>query len=432
MNPAVTLNNRHPIAAPSASANQAYFFIRWSFYLFAFFIPLENVNLFGITVFFSITKMAGVLFAGLVCLQPGLCLARPPKAFWCFVAYGLVNVFAALVVSKHETAPFISPLFTLAQNIVMFWMSFNLMRNDKCAKWALMWFSAGTIVVSLAIWGGIGETVTATQAGERVSGLGADLNVFAYIGSFGALVLLGLALGRAEVKTTWALLPYPLALLLIVRVIGTGSRGGMLCLGIGLLVLLFRGGRFNTRLKAMAIIAMVLVAGAREFLRSDVALERWRSTLETGELAGRENILGESCRMVMEKPLFGWGPVTHLHELGDRTNVGEEAAWESRDTHNDLLWAMTATGLLGTIPLVLGVGLCIWSAWRGRKASQGYLPLVLALAVLTMSMSLTIHIRKVTWLMLAYAAVSSTYVLPHTPRVVNPRRDNRPREFRLR
>ena len=279
--------------APAASRRETkrvYPFIRWSLYLFAFLMPLETVDLFGSAGFFSITKMAGMLFAVLAFLQPNLCLAFPPRAFWCFVAYMLANLSIGLFYPPPSAMSLAREMLTLGQSILMFWLCYNLMRNDKVAKWALLAYTAGTVVVCMLLTVGIGETVQTSSQGERVSGLGANANISAYSMSVAVLILLGLTLGRAKVRAIWAVLPYPLCMLVVYQLVRTGSRGGLLCLVVGIAVLLFRGGKFSTRLKVSLIAGVVLAGGARAILSSETAMTRLQSTMDTGELAGREQI----------------------------------------------------------------------------------------------------------------------------------------------
>jgi O-antigen ligase len=71
------------------------------------------------------------------------------------------------------------------------------------------------------------------------------------------------------------------------------------------------------------------------------------------------------------------------------------------------MWALTATGLVGTIPMLWAVLALIAKAWRARRGAHGVMPFILLVIVLTMSLSLTVHKRKITWLVFAYVAGSA-------------------------
>jgi O-antigen ligase len=406
-----------------SNAQQALFFIRWSLYLFAFLVPLENVDFFGIGGIFTMTKMAGIMFAGLCLLQPTVCLARPPAAFWWFVTYLLIWSVEGMVLTDNPFPSLFHPFMTLVQNLLMFWLCYNIIRTDKAARGVLLSYVAGAATACMSILVGVGETVYVSYiGGSRVSALGANANVFGYAVTVAVLILIGLVLGRTRAKTMWTLPCLSLALVLFYYVVRTGSRGALLCVVVSTGIVFLRGGGVGTRLKMLFFGSVVVIAGVYVVLSSESAMARIKSTIETGELANREKISADSWALFLQKPIFGWGPVTHLMALS--TTMLSEVDYI--DTHNDLLWVLTATGLVGTIPFVGGFGSCVWSAWRGRNAIQGYLPLMLVMAAIVMGISGTHHNRKVTWIVLAYAAAAATYIVPPQPRNGPPMRPNRP------
>ena len=139
--------------------------------------------------------MAGILVALTAFLQPQLCLAKPPKAFWCFFAYLLVaNVFSCFL-SPEYIGETLRHSWTLVQNLAMFWIGYNLMRDDTFVKWTLLSFGAGAVALALFAVLGISETAMETSAGLRVSALSENINMFGYLMALGALSLLGVASG---------------------------------------------------------------------------------------------------------------------------------------------------------------------------------------------------------------------------------------------
>jgi O-antigen ligase len=106
--------------------------------------------------------------------------------------------------------------------------------------------------------------------------------------------------------------------------------------------------------------------------------------------------------MFLEKPFVGWGPTANTTELANRLGY----RGEQRDTHNDILWALTATGLAGGVFFIGGQWLCAWGAWKGRRGSFGPFPFALMLAVLVMGSSGTFQKVKATWIIAAIAVAS--------------------------
>jgi O-antigen ligase len=142
---------------------------------------------------------------------------------------------------------------------------------------------------------------------------------------------------------------------------------------------------------------------------SEASRHRWEAALSNGDLAHREELYPNAWAMFLERPLIGWGPGTHLYELGSRSQY--LAHWGDRrtlamDTHNIYLYVLTATGLLGSLPFLVGTWLCVREAWRARRGPEGILPLALALTILTANLSSTFLYDKLHWFILAYASAS--------------------------
>jgi O-antigen ligase len=107
--------------------------------------------------------------------------------------------------------------------------------------------------------------------------------------------------------------------------------------------------------------------------------------------------------MFLEKPLTGWGPAKNKYVLGSRL------PWQGRprrDTHNIVLEILTATGIVGAIPFLIGLGICVRAAWQARKGTEGILPFAMLSAILVGNMSGNYIAAKLFWFVLAYAAAS--------------------------
>jgi O-antigen ligase len=92
---------------------------------------------------------------------------------------------------------------------------------------------------------------------------------------------------------------------------------------------------------------------------------------------------------------------------------------EWRDTHNDLMWVLTATGLAGGVFFIGGLWLCGWGAWKGRRGPAGPLPVALMLTLMVIIMTGSLHRRKPFWLILSMGAASGAAVAgPRSPKIV--------------
>jgi len=186
----------------------------------------------------------------------------------------------------------------------------------------------------------------------------------------GLLALCGLAFGRQRSDLKALLLMVFCSGLLALEIVRTGSRGSIVALIMSLMAFpLKKTKRFASKLGI--VLAGILVVGFLVWASFSIksVRERWESTFETGETAGRNTIYSNALDMFLEKPILGWGPVTHRAELGSRLGL------PFRDTHNLYLYILTETGILGGIPFFIGLWLCLQSAWKARDGFQGSCPL---------------------------------------------------------
>ena len=95
------------------------------------------------------------------------------------------------------------------------------------------------------------------------------------------------------------------------------------------------------------------------------------------------------------------------------------------DTHNDLLWVMTATGLAGTIPFVTGFG-SVPGGHGAGKGRSGLSSLGIVYGSADDEHELHIQNRKITWMLSAYAASSATYIVPTPKKRLSPPRKRYP------
>jgi O-antigen ligase len=140
-------------------------------------------------------------------------------------------------------------------------------------------------------------------------------------------------------------------------------------------------------------------------LQHPTVLTRFQDSF-SGNLAGREIIVPASLDMIFDRPLLGWQPVAYWQELGQR--VGR--IWGARDAHNLLFHLLLEVGLVGTVPFLIGLWLCVVGAWRGRGGKLGNLPFALLVMTLSANLSHTYIARKPQWLILGLAVAAAASV----------------------
>jgi O-antigen ligase len=188
---------------------------------------------------------------------------------------------------------------------------------------------------------------------------------------------------------------------LILAILKTGSRGGLIGFAIGILALGACAGkatRARRLLIAGAVIGALLLLVGYEFSQGTEAAARLDAAWSRGDTAGREAIWKVCWAMFQEKPFFGYGVANNLLTLGTQVN------FPFRDTHNFFLGVLTQVGLVGALPLIGAIFHALWLAWRyGGRTGNG-LPFALMAALIFLIVPTTAYHLKTFWIIFASAA----------------------------
>jgi O-antigen ligase len=378
--------------------------LRYAYYAFIFSIPIETLDIGIERGLFSLSKLTGFMFIAIALLQPQVCFKKPPRPFWYFLAYIVIYSFLAIAIPQPERviAPVINFLVMLVMMLVLFWVSYNLLQDEGMIKGTFLSLVGSCMVLALIMVAG----GASAGAKERATALSQNQNALAMTLDLGLVAMLGLAYGRNDTDWRTSILVWVCFGIFAGGIIKTGSRGAMLGLLVGILVLMTRqrvSSAVRLKIGIMAFLAVGgLVWGSYD---NEMVRLRWEKTFMGGNLAGREEILPEAWKMFTESPLVGWGPGAHLVELGERFGR------PTLDPHNLYLWILNEAGLLGAIPFFIGLWMCWRAAWRATQGTEGTLPIALLSCLLIVNMSGSEHNRKLFWLVLAYSLASDPFLV---------------------
>lgn len=390
---AATARAGAPALPRHAAEGRIHALTRWTFYLFVASIPFEYPDR---SIPLEVTTLTAAVFLLATLRQPVVCYRQAPRAALWFlgylVAYALAFVFGDGTY-PHEAGRL---WLTLLELVLVFWAGFNLLRREPVARAVLWALVVATCVRALLQFAGADSVV---RAAGRASALGQNANLSALNMSVGLLALIGLAFARANRPRVPRLLIWAVAAVLGFAIVQTGSRGGLLAFGLGLLTLAVGAGTAMNRIRNTAVVLGMLAMLGWMTMRSPVMVARIEAG-ESGNLAGREAIFPTAWQMFLERPWIGWGPAANKYELGARLPWQERPR---RDTHNLLLELFTGTGLVGAVPFLVGTALCVAGAWRARRGTEGALPLAIMATALSANMSGNFIVAEVFWLGLAYA-----------------------------
>jgi O-antigen ligase len=388
--------------------------VRWAFYAFVFSLLFEELPI-GVPLEVTLITGAFLVLVALV-FQPRRCFLYPPAAFWCFIVYFWLGIVILAFYHSLFGLEVIMRQVKLLQLIFMFWVAYNLMRDEATARGALLTLVAACALVSLLHMFGLTITTEgAVSKLDRFVAFGLDSNQLGGVMALAVLAMVGLAYGLSKDLFRPRILVWPVVALIGITIVQTGSRGGLLALVSGLLVFTLRKGNVLSKVRNVLIVLMGMGFFFWIGYQSQMVQHRFQVTLEDGNLSEREQIYPAAWEMFREKPVIGWGPFINTIELGNRLRLPN---MDRIDAHNLILYVLTATGVVGTIPFLAGLGLCVRAAWKARGGAHGILPLAMTACLLITDMSVSGFHYKQHWLILAYALASGTnFVLkPHAPR----------------
>lgn len=371
--------------------------IRVMFYLFVLAIPLETAFMESSSSIGTVPMMIGMAFAGTALLQPRICFSRPPAAFWCFAGYLFVCLILGMTQDLIYAGRVVSRLLSLAQLLLLMWISINLFKYPEISKGALLALIASCTVLAIFMVTG---TSTVDSGQGRSTLFGDHVNTLAAMLALAIIALVGMTYGRIKVERKLVILAWMLFPLLGTALIMTGSRGSLLGLLLGIALLVTRDGEWGSKLKIGVVVVLAIGFLVWVALTDDAMRARLDRSWHQGDTAGRDRILDQAWDMFLEEPVLGWGPVRFRVELGSR--VG----WIERDAHNLYLSVLIETGLLGAIPFFAGLVLAVKAAWKARVGREGASPIAILGFLLLINLSSTWHNRKLFWLTLAYAVAS--------------------------
>jgi O-antigen ligase len=372
-----------------------------AFYLMVFSFNFEMPDRGG----WEVPAMTAALFLAATPLALRACYGRVPGAMLWFAAYLCIFVLASLAHAWIDFGDVRHYLIVLVEAVLVGWAGFNLCSRTAVGTTALWCFVFSALARAVLPMIGIGRTsYTVWTGGERVTAFGQNANFSSILLSAGLVTLLGLTYARPGTSRRMRLAAVPIALFIGTAIIQTGSRGGLISLGAGLLALVFTaGGSLKVRLRNGLVTVLTIGVLAYAAFTATVMKNRLEATAETGTLAGREQLWPSLVDMFLEKPYIGWGPVNNQFEVAARTT---DMVREHRDAHNLLLELLTAEGLAGAVPFLIGLGLCVHAAWRGRTSPYGIVPFALVALFLVANISTNLLAYKPFWWVLAVALAS--------------------------
>ena len=148
--------------------------LRWAFALFVLSIPFESIDT-GLERF-TFSKMAGYLMLLVALIYPRVSFRRFPPAGWFFTLYILIVVCMVPFQRAAYLDVIRSSLFRLVQMLVLFWISYNLLRYQRMAVLMLGAFATSCAALAVLNTLGVATESVASRGIERSAAFGRDPN----------------------------------------------------------------------------------------------------------------------------------------------------------------------------------------------------------------------------------------------------------------
>jgi O-antigen ligase len=192
-----------------------------------------------------------------------------------------------------------------------------------------------------------------------------------------------------------------MSLLPLTAMVYTGSRGGIIAFLTGVVVYALPYRRSKRKMAAILGVAIAVIGIICVVINDQMTLSRFERSYYTGETAHRDSIYAGAVEMISAKPLLGWHPIVFNYELGGYR--GRKVI----DAHNLFFHLLLEVGIVGAIPFLVGLGLCLQAAWTARANSLGLLPLVWLITMIVANIAGTWLIAKIFWVVLALNLASA-------------------------
>jgi O-antigen ligase len=371
-----------------------------------FSIPLESTDI-GMRDA-SLAKVLGVVFFASYAvfynpLTGRKCFPPIPLALKWFYVYVIVYLVSSLFADSVFAWLNFTRIATLIQLLTLVWILTSLLQEPNLMQKTLIAYATAAAVLAVAIL--LVPGVGVSGASERMTALREDQNYLACMMALAALIVIGLSVqNRTQPLIKILLLVSTVPLLWVI--VMTGSRTGAAAFLIGGLVYIVFYGK--SRQSGTLIVLATLGITTLVYLISinDIFQERWKQAYYDRDFSRREAAIAVALEMIPQRPLFGWQPGVSFEEIGRRVAVGDEVLM---DTHNLLLNLLIEVGVVGAIPFLVGLWLCVRAALLACKGDLGHMPLAVTIAAIMASMGIPILYWKSFWLPVAIALASGQH-----------------------
>jgi len=367
--------------------------------VFIFSIPFENWDPFGIAHVFSITKMAGLIYALTTLFIAKRSFSFSKQVFFPFkILFFFYLLLTLISIFNFDDLNTFSPInLTLFQNIIMYWIiGSDLIYRNVSIKQIMLYFILSVFLMGVLLIFGIGVGAEYVEGMSRLTFFENNANIIGILGGLSLTFVVYFILNpkKAFGKKSYYLLvtiPFSTNILLL-----SGSRGALISTILAIVgMFIFR--KDSGQKKVLQYLFLFLAGSIflNKMLESQVIYQRLMETTEEGDLGGRGLIWNHTLEIYERSPVIGWGNTGFEKEMTITHGY-------FKDTHNLFLYILVTTGIIGFVIFMYFLYLHFKSAVRFYKYEEDVIMLGLLLFyITTVFKSGGIINDKLMWILLA-------------------------------
>lgn len=263
------------------------------------------------------------------------------------VAVGLALWAASSSLWAIDEDVALSSAFRLAQGLLLVFIIYSALREPRHVRWVLGTYVGGAVVTALFALGS-----AATGGLTRLSGENANPNELAALFLPGVVLSVFAALGERRPLLRWA--ASGAATILLVALLLTGSRGGLLGLAVALIAGIIVAGAGRVRFGLVAV-ALVMGSAVVVYYAAFAPVEQADRVSAIGDDggSGRTDLWKVASEVASDRPLTGVG-AGNFREAEARYAAREIdiaridlVLDESKVVHNTYLSILSELGIVG-------------------------------------------------------------------------------------
>lgn len=370
--------------------------VRVVLYIFMFSINFEMISLAGNSESFTVGRITGFLYLGvLLYKRVGLDIYPYKNVLYPLVLFVLVILISSALHLNHFSAQIFN--ISIIQNIVLFFLLLIHERKDPgVLDKSLYAFALGTVLLSVFYLFGIGveyEYGRLTLFGDDQNYIGLRMGIASVI----FINFVFISGSRMYWRRLFFIMPIPVLLTVMIE---SGSRLAFISYVLMMFVLIafyFMTNSGKRKAVAMMYGGFFIFVLMPLFLSNTMLMDRLLAARQ-GDLSGRDYIWQVYLDKVLQSPVIGYG-------FSGFMEIGINAFGGYISTHNVILEVLLYGGFIALLAYVWFIYRVLYYGFRRYFSEKVYIGLVLMISYIGSVLSMQVLETKLMWFIMAFNCI---------------------------